>query len=89
MTSEEAKLGDTYEARRASLEDKTRFRWDDDLHLYVSLENPAVKFDTDGEQIIQAEADNDFKDVRMRVLSERYGLFRAKEILDSERKGGK
>lgn len=89
-TEEEKKLGSTLSERQQALQDTSKFKWSEDDRCYVSLSNPKVKFDEDGEQIVESEHSDDFDDVRLRVLTHRYGYYKAREILEEEKnKGGK
>ena len=89
MTKEEEKLGKSCEERRQALQDETRFKWDDEKRCYVSLEDEKVRFDDDGEQIIEAPGMDNFDDIVAESLRRRYGYYEAQKMMEERRKGGK
>lgn len=86
-TEAELALGNSYEERRAALEDTSRFDYDKETGLYISKDKQH-KFDPDGEEVLDSKNDETFSDIRLRVLRQKYGYYKAMEMLEAEKKGG-
>lgn len=54
-------------------------KWSEDDDCYIGLDGK--KYDKDGEELLEGMHAHDFEDVRFRRLSNRYGFYKAQEMM--------